>query len=230
MIHALISGVITFFIALALGGPILRYLRHQKMGKAISEYQPETHQKKAGTPVFGGLMIWLPTFLVTAVAVDWWNHNSILLPLGVIAASGITGFVDDMGTLQGRRQTGLSWRFKVGFVTALACVAAWVLYDQVEVQSIHIPWTGSYELGLIYLAIAVITIVATRLRAGRRSSPSSPTGSLPSSRGRSSWRPSPSSSPGQTLASSGTTPTLPWCSWATPGRSRWVRASLLLLS
>lgn len=161
MIHALISGVITFFIALALGGPILRYLRHQKMGKAISEYQPEAHQKKAGTPVFGGLMIWLPTFLVTAVAVDWWNHNSILLPLGVIAASGITGFVDDMGTLQGRRQTGLSWRFKVGFVTLLACAAAWVLYDQVEVQSIHIPWTGSYELGLIYLAIAVITIVAT---------------------------------------------------------------------
>src|SRR5690606_34936581 len=50
---------------------------------------------------------------------------------------------------------------KVGFVTLLACVAAWVLYDQVEVESIHIPWTGSYELGLVYLAIAVITIVAT---------------------------------------------------------------------
>ena len=161
MIHALISGVITFLIALALGGPILRYLRQQKMGKVISEYQPETHQKKAGTPTFGGLMIWVPTFLVTAVAVDWWNHNSILLPLGVIVAAGVTGFVDDMGTLQGRRQTGLSWRFKLGFITVLGCAAAWVLYDQVEVQSINIPWTGSYELGLFYLVIAVVTIVAT---------------------------------------------------------------------
>jgi phospho-N-acetylmuramoyl-pentapeptide-transferase len=161
VIHALVSGAITFVIALGLGFPILRYLRAQKAGKSISEYQPDTHQKKAGTPTFGGLMIWVPTFLVTAVAVDWWNHGSILLPLAMIGITGAAGFVDDLGTLQHRRQTGLSWRFKVSFITALAIGAAFVLYQYIEVESIHVPWVGSYELGLFYLVVAVVTIVGT---------------------------------------------------------------------
>jgi phospho-N-acetylmuramoyl-pentapeptide-transferase len=73
----------------------------------------------------------------------------------------MAGFVDDLGTLQGRRRTGLSWRFKIIFMTAVGCGAAWVLYDHLDVQSINIPWSGKYELGLFYLPIAVVTIVAT---------------------------------------------------------------------
>jgi len=161
VIHALISGVITFGLGVVLGIPILRYLRAQKMGKAISEYQTEAHNKKAGTPTFGGLMIWAPTFLVAAVAVEWWAHRSILLPLAMIGITGAAGVIDDMGTLQGRRQTGLSWRFKIVFTTVLASGAAWILYDHIGVQSINIPWQGQHELGLFYLPIAVVTIVAT---------------------------------------------------------------------
>ena len=118
MIHALYSGAITFVIAVALGYPILHQLRARKAGKSISQDQPASHQKKAGTPTFGGFIIWVPTFLVTVVAVDWWNHQSILLPLLMIGSTGVMGFVDDLGTLQGRRQTGLSWRFKMGFTTS----------------------------------------------------------------------------------------------------------------
>ena len=103
MIHALFSGVITFFIAVAIGSPIVNYLRRQNIGKEISEYLPE-HQHKAGTPTFGGFIIWLPTFVVTAVAVDWWKHQSILLPLGMIGLTMAAGFVDDLGTLQHRAQ------------------------------------------------------------------------------------------------------------------------------
>ena len=161
MIHALISGAITFLLSLALGQPILRYLRSQKTGKQISEYQPESHQKKAGTPTFGGFMIWVPTFLVTAVAVDWWKHHSIVLPLAMIGVTGFTGFVDDLGTLQHRRQGGLSWRFKVAFMTLLGLGAAWVLYDSIDVQSINVPWSGHYKMGLFYIPVAVATIVAT---------------------------------------------------------------------
>lgn len=161
MIHALISGFLAFILTLVVGLPIVQMLRHQKMGKAISEYQPDSHVKKAGTPTFGGLVIWVPTFIVTAVLVDWWEHQSILLPLAVIGITGAAGFVDDLGTLQGRRQTGLSWRFKMSLTFLLGCAASVALYRYVEVESIHIPWQGSHELGLFYLPVAVITIVAT---------------------------------------------------------------------
>ena len=160
MIHALFSGAITFFVALAIGTPIVNYLRRQKIGKEISEYLPE-HQKKAGTPTFGGFIIWLPTFVVTAIAVDWWEHQSILLPLGMIGITMAAGFVDDLGTLQHRAQKGLSWRFKMGFTSLFALAAAVVLYRYIEVQSINVPYVGSYELGLLYVPLAAAIIVAT---------------------------------------------------------------------
>ncbi|MEO8539814.1 MAG: phospho-N-acetylmuramoyl-pentapeptide-transferase [bacterium] len=160
MIHALFTGAATFFIAVAIGTPIVNYLRRHKIGKEISEYLPE-HQHKAGTPTFGGFIIWLPTFLVTAVAVDWWNHKSILLPLGLIGISMAAGFVDDLGTLQHRAQKGLSWRFKMSFTAAFGLLAAVVLYRYIEVQSVNIPYVGSYELGLFYIPLAAGIIVAT---------------------------------------------------------------------
>src|SRR5690606_23067143 len=145
---------------LVIGEPIVRYLRRQKIGKEISEYLPE-HQGKAGTPTFGGFIIWLPTFVVTAVAVDWWHHKSSLLPRGMIGLTAAAGFVDDLGTLQHRRQGGLSWRFKIAFTALFALASAFVLYEYIEVESINIPYVGSYELGLFYIAIATIIIVAT---------------------------------------------------------------------
>jgi phospho-N-acetylmuramoyl-pentapeptide-transferase len=161
MIHALISGVVSFLLALAVGGPIVRYLRRQNVGKEISEYQPESHKSKAGTPTFGGILIWVPTAIVTAVAVQWWDHRSILLPLAMIGLTGAAGVVDDMGTLQGRRQTGLSWRFKIAFLAVLGLFAGIVLYQFIEVESINVPWAGSWEMGAIYILIAALTVVAT---------------------------------------------------------------------
>ncbi len=165
MIRALISGEIAFMLSLALGWPIVHYLRAQRAGKLVSEDQPASHQVKTGTPTFGGFIIWLPAFIVTAFAVDWIEHKSILLPMGVIAATGAVGFIDDLGTLQYKRfhflPQGLSWRFKIAFTTLLAAGAAWVLYDQLDVQSINIPWSGQYELGIWYILIAIVAIVAT---------------------------------------------------------------------
>ncbi len=160
MIHALISGTVAFLLALALGLPILRYLQTHRAGKQTSEYQPQSHQSKTGTPTFGGFIIWVPTLLVTAVAINWTEHRSIMLPLAVIGITGIAGFVDDMGSLQHRAGGGLSWRFKLGFLTLLGLGCAWILYDQLHVQSINIPWAGKYELGPAYILIATLTIVS----------------------------------------------------------------------
>ena len=163
MIRALLSGGITFGLTVAIGWPIVQYLRAQRTAKAISEDQPASHQTKAGTPTFGGFIIWVPTLLVTAFAVDWLDHRSILLPLGMIAATGAIGFVDDLGTLQHRVgiHAGLTWRLKIAMLTLLAVGAAWVLYSELDVESVNVPWEGSHALGPAYMLIAVVTIVAT---------------------------------------------------------------------
>ncbi|MEX2080302.1 MAG: phospho-N-acetylmuramoyl-pentapeptide-transferase [Dehalococcoidia bacterium] len=161
MKEALFAGCLAFAIALVIGRPIVRLLRSRNVGKSISDYMPESHSVKAGTPTFGGFIIWVPTFIVTAVMVDWWEHQSILLPLGMIGLTGAAGFVDDLGSLQNRSIGGLSWRVKIGLTTVLACGAAYALYEYLEVESLNVPWAGQYELGILYLPIAAATIVAT---------------------------------------------------------------------
>ncbi len=163
MIRALLAGGISFAVTVGLGWPMVQYLRAQRAGKAISEDQPASHQSKAGTPTFGGLIIWVPTLIVTAIAIDWLDHRSILLPLGMIAATGAIGFIDDLGTLQERVgfRAGLPWRVKITLLTLLAVGAAWVLYGELDVESVNVPWAGSYALGPAYMVIAIVTIVAT---------------------------------------------------------------------
>jgi phospho-N-acetylmuramoyl-pentapeptide-transferase len=164
VINALISGSAAFVISVLIGIPIVAYLRRARAGKSISEDQPASHQVKAGTPTFGGFVIWVPVLLITAsgISVQWWENRSILLPVGMIVATGAAGFFDDLGTLQVRAiRGGLSWRVKIAFLCVLSAGASWVLYEYVEVESIHIPWQGSYELGPWYLLIAFATIVAT---------------------------------------------------------------------
>jgi phospho-N-acetylmuramoyl-pentapeptide-transferase len=80
---ALSVGVLAFLLGVIWGGPFVEILRRLKVGKMIRVELPEGHQKKAGTPTMGGIMIVLPTVLITLAL----NLVSILRP-----ASNLTGF------------------------------------------------------------------------------------------------------------------------------------------
>ncbi|MBP7091552.1 MAG: phospho-N-acetylmuramoyl-pentapeptide-transferase, partial [Anaerolineaceae bacterium] len=46
-----------FILSVIWGGPLLRVLKHFKMGKIIRVEGPESHITKMGTPTMGGLVI-----------------------------------------------------------------------------------------------------------------------------------------------------------------------------
>ena len=66
MTYALLCGGFAFLIALLAGRPVVAKLRSLKLGKAISEEGPSTHQTKSGTPTMGGLLIFGAVAIVTA--------------------------------------------------------------------------------------------------------------------------------------------------------------------
>ena len=49
------------------GGPLLRILRHFRMGKIIRVEEPSQHAVKMGTPTMGGVMFILPVLLLTVL-------------------------------------------------------------------------------------------------------------------------------------------------------------------
>ena len=160
MIYALSVGAITLTVTTIAGRPFLELLRRLKVGKQISEWGPESHQAKAGTPTMGGLLI-LAAVIILSVAANLFGRYSIGLPLAVMAALGALGFLDDLGSLQDRpkRIGALNKRVKfVGFV-AIGIAAAFGLYEGLELSDVNVPYAGRHELAGWYIPIAVGVIV-----------------------------------------------------------------------
>jgi phospho-N-acetylmuramoyl-pentapeptide-transferase len=124
---------------------------------------------KAGTPTFGGLLIFgvaLPLALVAAVPQD----ADMLLPIAVAAALVAVGFYDDMGTLIDRENREAHDRttmvLKLIAFAVIGVVASLLLYDGIDAPRLLVPHYGSYDIGPIYVLIAIGVIVATTAAVG----------------------------------------------------------------
>ena len=153
---------IAFICTLIIGPFIIRWLQRRSAGKSISDEGPASHMVKEGTPTMGGLIFLIPIIVLTIVANlvegDRW---SILLPLVGIIVLGTMGYVDDLGTLIGRIQSGLTWKLKFGLLVLFSIAVGLVLYLALDVESLNVPWVGQFSLGPAYIVIAAVTVFAT---------------------------------------------------------------------
>src|SRR5215813_1843882 len=115
-------------ISLLLGPWLIVRLREFQIGQHIREEGPKSHQKKAGTPTMGGLLIVVSIVLPTLL---WANLRNRYVGLAVLAtlAYGAVGFADDYIKIVRKRSLGLTARQKIGFQIAIAvAVAIFLVY------------------------------------------------------------------------------------------------------
>jgi phospho-N-acetylmuramoyl-pentapeptide-transferase len=156
-----------FMITVIWGGPLLRVLRHFKIGKVIRVEGPSRHFTKMGTPTMGGVMIIIPVVMLTGLL----NAASLigltvlgrsaLLPMLVMGAYGLLGAVDDWEGIRGARR-GLGMRARTKFIIQiiLALGVALTLYS-FGVPNLYWPGThAEINLGLFYIPLATFVIVA----------------------------------------------------------------------
>jgi len=160
MVRALMLAAMAFVLSMAMGQPLVEFLRRRGLGKEISSDGPSSHLTKAGTPTMGGVLIFALVLPIT-LAANITGRLSILLPLGTIVAAGLLGLVDDLRTIIGKARTGLNKRLKVLLLTALSLTATLVLYFALDVQDVKIPWAGQFDLGPGYIPLAIIIILFT---------------------------------------------------------------------
>jgi phospho-N-acetylmuramoyl-pentapeptide-transferase len=157
----------SFMLTVIWGPPLIRVLRHFRIGKAIRVEGPERHFSKMGTPTMGGVLIVLPVVLITvllnAVSIVGITvfGRSVILPMIVLLSFALLGALDDWEGLVGRRHTtGLRARTKFLGQTVLALVTAYALRYILEVPELYLPGVkGEISLGIFYIPIAAFIIV-----------------------------------------------------------------------
>jgi phospho-N-acetylmuramoyl-pentapeptide-transferase len=161
---------LAFMMTVIWGGPLLRILRHFRIGKIIRVEEPDAHRVKMGTPTMGGVMFILPVLMLTALlnavaligVTTSGVGRSILLPMAVMVGYALLGAVDDWEGIHGRRKgDGLRARTKFMFQVLLALATAYVLKYVIDVPDMYVP--GLYfevQLGWVYVPIAAFIIVA----------------------------------------------------------------------
>jgi phospho-N-acetylmuramoyl-pentapeptide-transferase len=117
---------LAFMLTLIVGRPIVTYLRMKNIGKQVRIDGPKTQLWKTGTPTMGGIMIAGVVILITAVF-NLAGRLSMLLPIGILLAAAILGAVDDRMNLVGGKKTGMTARFKMGWLLLFSIVAALLL-------------------------------------------------------------------------------------------------------
>jgi phospho-N-acetylmuramoyl-pentapeptide-transferase len=162
MIYALSVGAMTLTATAIAGTLFLGLLRRLNVGKQISEWGPESHQAKAGTPTMGGLLI-LVAIGVFSLAANLFGRYSIGLPLAVMASLGVLGFLDDLGSLQGRSGLVEALNKRVKFVAfvGIGIAAAYGLYGELDLSAANVPYAGRYDLDAWYIPVAVGVVVLT---------------------------------------------------------------------
>ena len=172
------ASLTALFLCIVLGPWLINKLREFQIGQYIREEGPKSHQKKAGTPTMGGILIIISIVIPTLLWADLRFHY-VWIAVAALLAYGYIGFLDDYSKVTRRRNLGLTGRrklvyqFLVGFIFAAALLLMrryGEYYTTMNIPFIkqfrpsllfegllHNPWT--YVLGVAPFCIFVALVV-----------------------------------------------------------------------
>lgn len=159
---------LTAAAALAIGlllGPILIPVLHRlKFGQRIRDEGPQHHQKKAGTPTMGGVIIILALLLATIKFAIGSPDVTILL-VGTVGF-GLIGFADDFIKVVKKRNLGLRPKQKLFWQAVLTVILFaflwWRWTDAEQRFDVAIPFTHfAIPLGILYILFLMLVLLGS---------------------------------------------------------------------
>lgn len=159
------AALTALLISFILGPWLIERMTRIKLGQFIREEGPQSHQKKAGTPTMGGILINFAILIPTILWADITNPY-IWIVLFVTFSYGVIGFIDDYRKLAKKQNLGLTAKekFSMQIVTALIAGLAIAYLPQLHNQystTLTFPFLKHFHpnLGWFYIPFVVIIIV-----------------------------------------------------------------------
>jgi phospho-N-acetylmuramoyl-pentapeptide-transferase len=146
------ASLTALFLCIALGPWLINKLRQFQIGQYIREEGPKSHQKKAGTPTMGGVLIIISIIVPTLLWADL-RYHYVWVAIAALLGFGYIGFLDDYAKITKRRNLGLSGRRKLvyQFVVGFAFAAALLLmraYGEYS-TTMNIPFLKQFKPSLL---------------------------------------------------------------------------------
>ena len=160
------ATVTAIIICLILGPYFIGLLKKYQVRENIRKEGPESHQKKAGTPTMGGLIILAGIIIPTLLWSDLTNFY-VLMALLVTAWLGLLGYMDDYLKAIKREPKGMVARKKLFGQLALGVVFGgmlmWLMPEKIYDGTTDIPFFKNYVLylGLFYIPWMVLVLTGS---------------------------------------------------------------------
>lgn len=162
MLRMILALVLSAAVVLLTGPKLIAWLRKLKLGQTIYELGPQSHQKKQGTPIMGGLCIALGcvlAFVICASGLGAWDH--MLALLFVALGSMAVGFGDDWIKMVHKRHEGLTpWQKILGQVAVCVLFTLYCYFHPDIGSAISIPFFNvEWDLGIFYIPLLSLTVL-----------------------------------------------------------------------
>lgn len=157
-IKILFTGLTSFLTVLLLGPSVIRLLHRLKFGQSVRQEGPQSHQKKAGTPTMGGVLIFfgMAAGLVAGVGKDW--EAPLIWAFFITLAFGGIGFIDDLIIILMKRSLGLKARHKLLAQVVFAGLLGIYVVQTGALESLLIPFS-SLSLPMIQPIITFLFVM-----------------------------------------------------------------------
>jgi len=142
------ASLTALFLCIALGPWLIGKLRQFQVGQYIREEGPKSHQKKAGTPTMGGVLIIISIVIPTLLWADL-RYPYVWVALAALVGYGWIGFLDDYAKVTRQRNLGISgrtkliWQFAMGF--AFSALLLWMRSAGEFSSAMNIPFFKQFK-------------------------------------------------------------------------------------
>ncbi len=164
MLLLIVTLILAFAIGVILSPMFIPFLRRMKFGQYIREEGPKSHQKKAGTPTMGGIVIVIAACIATLF--EALQHQLINVEIGSLLfltlSFGVIGFMDDFIKVVMKRNLGLTSKQKLVAQIIAALIFDGLIWQLHLTTALPIPGTHiTLQLSWAYYLLVLIILLGT---------------------------------------------------------------------
>lgn len=155
--------------------------RYSRISNGIATDFQKIHNEKdeLKTPRVGGIIIWLSVVLVVFlyylasfifpssifIKMNFISREQTLIPLFTLIIGSLIGLWDDLIQIYGKGKIAhddKAWRrWKVFLIFVFSFVIGFWFYTKLGMTSIHIPFGGEFNLGILFIPFFIMVTLAT---------------------------------------------------------------------